>query len=198
MPSSIGDQSSSLRSTAPSFSMVSRRPVKRESLTKDARFLDQNGGAYHKLSGFPSAPGMIFTQASRGPKKDGVWDEEARNAPSVHSYDPNAWRTQKPTSYSAKMLFKVEPEYNPFLDVKAAPGSYEHESSMGKQANGLRRTNPAASFGVDLREGGDRTDPLKEVFFQAHERFQPMGVRNVKVATFTSRAVVPYKEAHKR
>lgn len=135
----------------------------------------------------PNAPAFSFSQALRGPRPDGPLFEELRNAPSQHSYHPRFLETQKPTPPSWTLKGRLDQaDFNPFMNYRAAVGSYEVPGFGGPQPE--RATRPAYSFGRD-HEITSVTDMRMTAFRNAQQRSQPLGVRHVMTRTYGTRGM---------
>ena len=143
------------------------RDVKPDVYTSDPVIF--SGFGDQSVAAFPSAGRPPFSVAKRFKE-----DHNAAAMPSVHSYNPkfNSLSTIK-TGPAARVLGPSAPEYNPFLDSRAAPGSYEIPSGFGSQTLSSNPSIPGFTFGPT----GSRKSYSQTRFMEAQQRAQPMELR---------------------
>lgn len=157
--------------SAPKFSLRSR--IKEPESRDPGPDISVNPSSFGQqmLSTTTSGGRAVFSHAPRF----GGRAAEEDDGPSVYSYNPKySALSSYPSPQRAVLLGNSMPEYNPFLDTRAAPGSYEIPSGFGLQSVADRGSAPAYAFG---REDGLSSLRL-QTYASAHDRGQPMGVRS--------------------
>lgn len=160
-------------------------------------------GIGHQIdSRYATAGTVKFGKALR--QNSRLMDDYISSLPGPTTYHPKHF-AGKPTAPSLTIASGVQPEYdhpspalqphavtplshtptralvhsyNPFTDVRAAPGSYNVEASMGRQIASIHASNPAYRFGAPLGVSGADMNLQEARFEMAHERHQPLGVRD--------------------
>ena len=130
--------------------------------------------------------GLLVNVFQAGRYNSRIQDDYVSSLPGPTSYHPKLF-AGAPRAPAYSLARSAAQDFNPFRTSDVGPGSYDPVPSLGKQVSSSLRSAPAHRFGP-AGEGIKDLDLHAVKFDQAHERHQPLGVRDVFTRTFTNRA----------
>lgn len=134
----------------------------------------------------PDSAAAVLLREQAGRYNSRIMDDYISSLPGPTTYHPKLF-AGKHAAPAYSLARGNAQEFNPFRAADVGPGSYDPVPGIGKQVVAGLRSAPAHRFGP-AGEGIKDLDLMGVRFDQAHERHQPLGVRQVHTRTFTNRA----------